>query len=318
MPRFNKGFVKFYQDEWDSVLSSNQSLWFVWSWLKLNATRFETTIQVNYQPVTLPMGSVVFGLQEIADAGKMGIATVHRWIGFLEKAEYISVIRSKRGTVVTIRNFEQFVTDMRQVENNGKTTEKQLKNHWKLNRDKKEEEDKREEENTFVDFAEAQSTPTELSQTTELSNSPTPDSAPLASLPEAGAEGNPPKVPPAPPASVAAEPALHPLARLWNEHSSPLLPRVRATTGSRLHAAQKLWKKNPSEQFWLEVIAKINASDFCLGKKEGAGNWRANFDWLVRPQTAIRVSEGLYDNAKNGSNLILFDDFQTRAKAVQL
>lgn len=204
MPRFNRGFVKVYHDEFDSVLSSNPYLWFIWSWLKVSATRFETTMIVNYEPMTLPVGSVVFGLHEIAERGNMGLATVHRWIGFLEKAGYISVIRGKRGTIVTIRDFEQFCTDTRKggkiVENDWKDNEKLLENDWKLNRDKKEEEEEKREERINGESAIAPS-PNKLDQTqtqTDGSSSHS-DLASLASQSVAGAKDLPPLVALAPP-----------------------------------------------------------------------------------------------------------------------
>ena len=46
---------------------------------------------------------------------------------------------------------------------------------------------------------------------------------------------------------------------------------------------------------WSAIIDRVAASDFCNGRIPGR-EWVANFDWLVRPETAIKVMEGMYDN----------------------
>lgn len=41
-------------------------------------------------------------------------------------------------------------------------------------------------------------------------------------------------------------------------------------------------------------MGRISTSDFCRGKNERG--WVATFDWLLQPDTAIKVLEGKYDN----------------------
>ncbi len=85
------------------------------------------------------------------------------------------------------------------------------------------------------------------------------------------------------------------IARLWNQHAEKELSRVLACTGTRRKNAVNRWKENPSDEFWSDVIWKINASDFLLGKTP-RGTWKATLDWLLKPGNADKVREGQYDN----------------------
>lgn len=88
---------------------------------------------------------------------------------------------------------------------------------------------------------------------------------------------------------------LPPLAKLWNRHAAKELSQILACTGARRKNALARWKENPREEFWADVIWKINASDFLRGMKPDA-TWRATFDWLVKVGNADKVREGQYDN----------------------
>jgi len=102
--------------------------------------------------------------------------------------------------------------------------------------------------------------------------------------------------------SVAVKPKptdLPPLAKLWNERKHPDLGQVVMATGPRRKAANARWKEHPDEKFWADAIARVNASDFCLGRVESKDRgrpWKANFDWFVRPDTIAKILEGQYDN----------------------
>lgn len=95
--------------------------------------------------------------------------------------------------------------------------------------------------------------------------------------------------------AVKAKPDELPrLALIWNLRRNPVLSEVRLCSASRRKHAVNRWKENPSEDFWLEVIERINASAFCLGKNNRG--WKADFDFLCRPDSAAKVLEGKYDN----------------------
>ena len=35
----------------------------------------------------------------------------------------------------------------------------------------------------------------------------------------------------------------------------------------------------------------------------GDGSWVPNFDWFIRPETALKIAEGAYDWSKNGDDI---------------
>lgn len=91
---------------------------------------------------------------------------------------------------------------------------------------------------------------------------------------------------------IPAAPVLHPLMVLWNEHRGKL-PEARSCIGSRLTRIKARWSEQTPEA-WAATIKRMSASDFCNGKN--TSGWRADFDFLSRPDTWAKVNEGKYDN----------------------
>ena len=82
---------------------------------------------------------------------------------------------------------------------------------------------------------------------------------------------------------------------LENYHSTcTKLPKIIKITETR-----KSTIKARIEEYDIETILQVfkiaAASDFLNGK---AKKWRANFDWLMRPNNFVKVLEGSYDNVK--------------------
>lgn len=98
------------------------------------------------------------------------------------------------------------------------------------------------------------------------------------------------------------------LAQIWNEHRGTLA-KVIGSNKSRTHRC-KLRFAECSKEDWITTVSKIAASDFCNGKNDRG--WKASFDWILQPETRLKVLEGKYDNGLgNGLN----DDLaQLRAK----
>lgn len=88
------------------------------------------------------------------------------------------------------------------------------------------------------------------------------------------------------------------LADLWNEITTPPLKRCKAMTPKRTQAARARLSERPLEE-WREIYASIEASDFCRGS--GRDGWVADIDFALRPDTAVKVLEGKYDNRKAAS-----------------
>jgi hypothetical protein len=94
------------------------------------------------------------------------------------------------------------------------------------------------------------------------------------------------------------EHTTHPLVELWNSHSGNL-PKVKGCSKGRLTKANARWEENSDPTYWTEVITRISKSDFCNGK--GNTGWRADFDFLLQPDTHHKALEGKYDNRLTAS-----------------
>lgn len=58
---------------------------------------------------------------------------------------------------------------------------------------------------------------------------------------------------------------------------------------------------------WLQAVDRIRGSPGLLGRADGS--WRANFDWLLRPNTIAKILEGQYDNWTNDPSKTAVDRF---------
>lgn len=89
------------------------------------------------------------------------------------------------------------------------------------------------------------------------------------------------------------------LLEVWNKHRGPL-PEAVALTGKRKsHAIQRL-EEIPDLNYWADVVARMAGSEFCNGANDRG--WTANFDFLLRPDTHVKVIEGSYQNKRKRSN----------------
>jgi hypothetical protein len=82
------------------------------------------------------------------------------------------------------------------------------------------------------------------------------------------------------------------LISIWNDHCGEL-QKVRKSNPTRDRKIKALFNKL-SELEWIEVIKKLAASNFCNGKNDRG--WKADFDFLLKPETYSRTLEGRYDN----------------------
>lgn len=92
------------------------------------------------------------------------------------------------------------------------------------------------------------------------------------------------------------------LAELWNTKASSLpavnLKLLKAGSDRWRRATSRL-REHPDLAYWSETIERMARTPFCLG--ENKSGWRANFDFLLQPDTHIKVGEGKYDSAINGN-----------------
>ncbi len=86
------------------------------------------------------------------------------------------------------------------------------------------------------------------------------------------------------------------------------LPRVEKITDARKKIISNCVKENSLETLG-DVFRKVAESDFLSGRKS---DWKASFDWILKPANFVKVLEDNYKNIKNGrgekSNSELFSD----------
>lgn len=85
------------------------------------------------------------------------------------------------------------------------------------------------------------------------------------------------------------------IAILWNERAHQDLARVKECSAARQKNCRERWREHPSDEYWLGVIEQMNRSSFLLGRVPGK-TWRVKFDWFIKPDSAIKISEGQYDD----------------------
>lgn len=93
-----------------------------------------------------------------------------------------------------------------------------------------------------------------------------------------------------------AEPPTHEISKLqelWNSKKAAAQPVWKETSRGRASHAKARLEERPLFD-WVPIIERIAASDFCCGQNDRG--WKADPDWLLKPDTAIRVMEGRYDN----------------------
>jgi hypothetical protein len=91
--------------------------------------------------------------------------------------------------------------------------------------------------------------------------------------------------------------APHPLFALWNA-TVETLPKAEVLSPDRkAHAAHRL-REQPDLAAWAGMFRRMDGSDFLTGRKPSVDhpNWRADFDFAMKPGTFGKVLEGKYDN----------------------
>ncbi len=90
--------------------------------------------------------------------------------------------------------------------------------------------------------------------------------------------------PPSPPAPAA-------LLKVWNEYRGTL-PEAKALTTSRKKFAASRLRECADLNYWATVVQVLASSPFCTGENDR--QWRAGFDFLLKPNTHVKATEGAY------------------------
>lgn len=81
----------------------------------------------------------------------------------------------------------------------------------------------------------------------------------------------------------------------WNEGKAPGQPRCQKWTTARQRTARARLKEYTTDEIW-GAIGRIARSKFCNGG--GDRGWKADIDFLLRPDTVTKALEGAYDDRK--------------------
>ena len=93
--------------------------------------------------------------------------------------------------------------------------------------------------------------------------------------------------------------ALPLLVGIWNENRGAL-PEAKGVSKNRLAQIRARLVEEPDPLVWASIVQRIAASPFCCGENDRG--WRASFDWLIQPDTLLKVLEGKYDPTARGKN----------------
>jgi hypothetical protein len=83
----------------------------------------------------------------------------------------------------------------------------------------------------------------------------------------------------------------HDVVDLYHE-LCPSLPRIRSLTPERKKRLTRLAHEHSAGEL-RDMFTRVEASDFLAGRSTA---WRANLDWLLKPDNHLRVLEGIFDN----------------------
>lgn len=85
------------------------------------------------------------------------------------------------------------------------------------------------------------------------------------------------------------------LVELWNELAGKLLTPCRKLTDKRRRAARARLREFPDRADWVRFIQHTTSSPWHTG--HNSSGWKANFDWLIKPESIVKFLEGRFNNA---------------------
>lgn len=92
-------------------------------------------------------------------------------------------------------------------------------------------------------------------------------------------------------ATVVPETGIPDLVSLWNENCG-VIPKAMKLTAKRRDKWRARWNEYPVEAYWISVVSRMALSPFCRGETT---SWKASVDFLLQPDTHVKVMEGNYD-----------------------
>lgn len=88
----------------------------------------------------------------------------------------------------------------------------------------------------------------------------------------------------------------------WNDMAGKHgLPVARKLTTKRKSALSERWNDVDFRENWRAALEIVPNSDFCCGRQANS-NWRAHFDFFLRPDTYSKLLEGTYGGESQTRN----------------
>lgn len=106
--------------------------------------------------------------------------------------------------------------------------------------------------------------------------------------------------PPEPPAEdpPAREPVPYKKIQDLFRELCPSYPAIRAINGQRKKAVAARWNECKDIKVFEELFKKAEASSFLKGRNDR--NWRADFDWMMKPTNFAKILENRYEDKGGG------------------
>lgn len=84
------------------------------------------------------------------------------------------------------------------------------------------------------------------------------------------------------------------LMEIWNTMKSPRLAKCSMLTAARRRQCNARLKEFPKRETWVEFIKVLSANRWATGQRPSAGhpNWKANFDFFIKPGSVVKFVEG--------------------------
>lgn len=89
------------------------------------------------------------------------------------------------------------------------------------------------------------------------------------------------------------------LLTTWNQNRGPL-PEAKAISGGRATHARARLAEVPDLARWSAAVKRLALSPFATGGNDRG--WKADIDFLLRPDTLTKIEEGKYDDHKTSVN----------------
>ena len=88
------------------------------------------------------------------------------------------------------------------------------------------------------------------------------------------------------------------LMGLWNELRDKRLRECTKLTAARRRVATARLREYPEREDWEGFMRCINRNPWCTGERPSPAwpNWKANFDWFIRPGNITKYMEGGFES----------------------